>query len=153
MTQVAIQETPGGDQPLAKAQGDVVGLTTQLAEMTAYAAVADERVARVQAECDERMADVNTNVEQVQAEVSDLQSALDEAKAAVPAAEKAQEQYDALPQEEKDRLQREKDLARLRYEAEATAAALAAAEEQEAEMQRMLAQGSEVFGLDTPEEG
>lgn len=95
MTEVAIVETPGGDQPLAKAQGDVVGFTTQLAEATAYASTAQERVDRVRAECEQRIADAEANVARAGTEVVRLQAELDAANAAIPAAQEAQAAYDA----------------------------------------------------------
>lgn len=95
MTQVGIIETPGGDEPLAKAEGDVVGFTTQLSEATAYVNTAQERLARVTAEADAQIADAQANLDRANADVDRLEYEVAAAKGAIPAAEEAQAAYDA----------------------------------------------------------
>lgn len=128
MTQVGIVETPGGDQPLAKAEGDVLGWETQLAEAQAYAVVSADRVERVKAEAAERIAAAKTNADRAKEEVARCETELAAAHDAIPAARAAQAAYDALPQAEKDRLEADKQLVRLRAAADAAQADLANAE-------------------------
>jgi len=85
MTSVEIHETPGGDEPLAKAQGNVVGFQTQLDEATAYERAARERVDRVQAENEARLANAHDNVVRASAEIARLQGELAAAEAELAA--------------------------------------------------------------------
>jgi hypothetical protein len=126
--QVLIEETPGGDQPLPKAEGHVFGFQTQVAEAEAYVGLAGDRTARLRVEYETRLADALANEQRAAEALAALHGELEAAQAALPAAREAQAAYDALPQDEKDRLAAQASLARLRTEAEAAQAALAAAE-------------------------
>ena len=126
--QVLIAETEGGDQPLPKAEGHVLGWQTQLDEAAAYAETAHARVMRVQAENEARMADAHDNAVRADSDVERINGELAVAQDNIDDARAAQSAYDALPQSEKDRLAAEKALAGLRAAAEGAQAALAAAE-------------------------
>lgn len=85
------EETPGGDQPLAKAEGNITGYQTQLAEARAYLETAQERVALA----DARAADERALVDRTTADIATLEEKVAEAEAALPAAREAQIAYDA----------------------------------------------------------
>lgn len=83
MTTVNIEETPGGDQPLAKAQGDVTGFETQLAEAVAYVPHAEARLARAEAAHEDAL----VFVDRANAEVDRLTGELEAARERLAAVE------------------------------------------------------------------
>ena len=81
MTAVNIEETPGGTEPLAKAQGNVLGFQTQLDDALAHEKAAQARVNRVQQENEERLANAHDASVRATAEVARLQGELATAEA------------------------------------------------------------------------